>query len=49
VLLQSAWCFEFWAWLRRGVAQFPLVLSIASLVGCALALTRFDLAFAGRA
>jgi small multidrug resistance family-3 protein len=39
----------FWAWLRRGVTPFVLVLGIASLIGFALALTRIDSAFAGRA
>jgi len=35
--------------LRRGVTPFVLVLGIASLIGFALALTRVDSAFAGRA
>jgi small multidrug resistance family-3 protein len=48
-LLEIAGCFAFWAWLRRGVTPFVLVLGIASLVGFALALTRVDSAFAGRA
>jgi small multidrug resistance family-3 protein len=48
-LLEIAGCFAFWAWVRRGVAPFVLVLGIASLIGFALALTRVDSAFAGRA
>jgi small multidrug resistance family-3 protein len=48
-LLEIAGCFAFWAWLRRGAAPWVVVLGIASLVGFALALTRVDSAFAGRA
>jgi small multidrug resistance family-3 protein len=48
-LLEIAGCFAFWAWLRRGVTPGVLVLGVASLVGFALALTRVDSAFAGRA
>jgi small multidrug resistance family-3 protein len=48
-VLEIAGCFAFWAWLRRGVTPFVLVLGVASLVGFALALTRVDSAFAGRA
>jgi small multidrug resistance family-3 protein len=48
-LLEIAGCFTFWAWLRRGVTPFVAVLGIASLIGFALALTRVDSAFAGRA
>jgi small multidrug resistance family-3 protein len=48
-LLEIAGCFAFWVWMRRGVTPFVLVLGIASLVGFALALTRVDSAFAGRA
>ena len=47
-LLEIAGCFAFWAWLRRGVTPFVLVLGITSLIGFALALTRVDSAFAGR-
>jgi small multidrug resistance family-3 protein len=36
-------------WVRRGAAPWVIVLGIASLVGFALALTRVDAAFAGRA
>jgi small multidrug resistance family-3 protein len=36
-------------WLRRGAAPWVVLLGLASLVGFALALTRVDSAFAGRA
>jgi small multidrug resistance family-3 protein len=48
-LLEIAGCFAFWAWLRRGVTPFVLILGTTSLIGFALALTRVDTAFAGRA
>ena len=48
-LLEIAGCFAFWVWVRRGAAPWVVVLGIASLVGFALALTRVDSAFAGRA
>jgi small multidrug resistance family-3 protein len=48
-LLEIAGCFAFWAWVRRGVTPLVLFLGIASLIGFALALTRVDSAFAGRA
>jgi small multidrug resistance family-3 protein len=48
-LLEIAGCFAFWAWLRRGVTPFVLILGITSLIGFALALTRVASAFAGRA
>jgi small multidrug resistance family-3 protein len=48
-LLEIAGCFAFWAWVRRGVTPFVLGLGIASLIRFALALTRVDSAFAGRA
>jgi small multidrug resistance family-3 protein len=48
-LLEIAGCFAFWAWLRRGVTPLVPVLGVASLIGFALALTRVDSAFAGRA
>ena len=47
--LEIAGCFAFWMWLRRGATPFNAVLGIASLIGFAVALTRVDLAFAGRA
>lgn len=46
---EIAGCFAFWLCLRRGATAFVLVLGIASLVGFAVALTRVDSAFAGRA
>jgi len=48
-VLEIAGCFAFWVWVRRGAAPWVVVLGIASLVGFALALTRIDSAFAGRA
>ena len=48
-LLEIAGCFAFWVWVRRGATSFVLALGIASLAGFALALTRVDSAFAGRA
>jgi small multidrug resistance family-3 protein len=48
-VLEIAGCFAFWVWIRRGAAPWVVVLGIASLVGFALALTRVDSAFAGRA
>ena len=48
-LLEIAGCFAFWAWLRRGVTPLVLLFGVASLVGFAVALTRVDSAFAGRA
>jgi small multidrug resistance family-3 protein len=48
-LLEIAGCSAFFAWLRRGVTSLVVVLGIASLIGFALALTRVDSAFAGRA
>jgi small multidrug resistance family-3 protein len=48
-VLEIAGCFAFWVWVRRGAAPWIVVLGIASLLGFALALTRVDSAFAGRA
>ena len=39
----------FWLWLRRGASSGIAVLCIVSLIGFAVALTRVDAAFAGRA
>lgn len=47
--LEIAGCFAFWAWLRRGGSPFVAVLGVASLIGFAVALTRIETAFAGRA
>jgi len=46
---EIAGCFAFWMWLRRGVTPFIALLGIASLIGFAVALTRVDSVFAGRA
>ena len=48
-VLEIAGCFAFWVWLRRGASPLVAVLGIASLIGFAIALTRVDTAFAGRA
>lgn len=48
-LLEIAGCFAFWAWFRRGAPAWVTLLGTASLVGFALALTRVETAFAGRA
>ena len=48
-VLEIAGCFAFWAWARRGASPLMVVLGIASLIGFALALTRVDAVFAGRA
>ena len=48
-VLEIAGCFAFWLWLRRGAASYVAVLGVASLVGFAIALTRTDSTFAGRA
>lgn len=42
-------CFAFWAWLRLGRPAWWAGAGVASLVLFALALTRIDTAFAGRA
>ena len=42
-------CFAFWAWLRLGKSPLWLLPGMASLVLFALALTRIDADFAGRA
>jgi small multidrug resistance family-3 protein len=47
--LEIVGCFAFWMWIRRGAAAYVAVLGIVSLIGFALALTRVDSAFAGRA
>jgi small multidrug resistance family-3 protein len=46
---EIAGCFAFWMWLRRGVTPFIFLVGIASLISFAVALTRVDSAFAGRA
>lgn len=48
-VLEIGGCFAFWSWLKRGASPFVAALGIASLVGFAIALTRVDTKFAGRA
>jgi small multidrug resistance family-3 protein len=48
-ILEILGCFTFWLWLRRGASPMIAALGIVSLVGFAVALTRVDAAFAGRA
>ena len=48
-ILEILGCFTFWLWLRRGASPGIAVLGILSLIGFAVALTRVDAAFAGRA
>jgi small multidrug resistance family-3 protein len=48
-VFEIAGCFAFWLWVRREATPLVIVLGIASLIGFALALTRVDSAFAGRA
>ena len=42
-------CFAFWLWIRRGAALNVSIMGMASLIGFAVALTRVESAFAGRA
>lgn len=46
---EIAGCFAFWLWLRRGASPLVSLLGVASLIAFAVALTRVDSAFAGRA
>jgi small multidrug resistance family-3 protein len=46
---EIAGCFAFWAWLRRGAPPAVAGLGVVSLVLFAVALTRVDSVFAGRA
>ena len=48
-VLEIAGCFAFWAWLRRGASPLVTLLGVGSLIGFAVALTRVDTPFAGRA
>jgi small multidrug resistance family-3 protein len=48
-ILEIAGCFAFWAWLRRGQSPAVAVLGVLSLCLFAVALTRVDSEFAGRA
>jgi small multidrug resistance family-3 protein len=46
---EIAGCFAFWMWLRRGRGLLVAALGVVSLTLFALALTRVETAFAGRA
>lgn len=46
---EIAGCFAFWVWLRRGASPLVALLGVVSLIAFALALTRVDSVFAGRA
>jgi small multidrug resistance family-3 protein len=46
---EIAGCFAFWTWLRRGASPFVALLGVGSLIVFAVALTRVDSVFAGRA
>ncbi len=46
---EIAGCFAFWAWLRKGATPLVALLGGLSLVAFAVALTRVDSGFAGRA
>lgn len=48
-VFEIAGCFAFWLWLRRDATLFAPALGIASLIAFAVALTRVDSGFAGRA
>lgn len=48
-ILEIGGCFAFWSWLRRGASPVIAVIGVASLIGFAIALTRVDTEFAGRA
>jgi small multidrug resistance family-3 protein len=48
-ILEILGCFTFWLWLRRGASPAIAALGILSLIGFAIALTRVDAVFAGRA
>jgi small multidrug resistance family-3 protein len=48
-LLEILGCFAFWLWLRREASPAVAVVGVLSLIGFAIALTRVDTAFAGRA
>jgi small multidrug resistance family-3 protein len=48
-VFEIAGCFAFWTWLRRGASPFVAGLGVVSLIVFAVALTRVDSLFAGRA
>ena len=48
-ILEIAGCFAFWMWLRQDRSPMLAAAGVVSLIGFAVALTRIDAAFAGRA
>lgn len=48
-LFELSGCFAFWAWLRQGRSPLLALAGVASLILFALALTRVEAVFAGRA
>jgi small multidrug resistance family-3 protein len=48
-VFEIAGCFAFWIWLRRGATPLVALVGAISLVGFAVALTRVNTVFAGRA
>lgn len=48
-VLEIAGCFAFWIWLRRAGSPLVALLGVGSLVAFAIALTRVESGFAGRA
>jgi small multidrug resistance family-3 protein len=48
-LLEISGCFAFWAWIRLHRSPFWLLPGMVSLAAFALALTRVDASYAGRA
>lgn len=48
-VFEIAGCFAFWLWLRRGASPLVAAVGIVSLIVFAIALTKVDSAFAGRA
>ena len=47
--LEITGCFAFWSWLRRGTSPLIALVGVGGLIGFAVALTRANSAFAGRA
>ena len=47
--LEIAGCFAFWSWLRRDGSPFVAQIGVGSQIGFAVAQTRVDSLFAGRA
>jgi small multidrug resistance family-3 protein len=48
-VMEITGCFMFWLWLRNGRTPLVGIIGVISLVGFAVALTRVDSIFAGRA